>query len=122
MPARRLCSLLAGRGLFVLDSVTQPASRLEREARAAGLISTSRSVFLDTRREVAAISAALDAAARKARAQGFAVAIGHPYPETLQALRRWQDKAGVAVVPLRRLIWHLAQKANISPISESRGF
>lgn len=119
---RRLCSLLAGRGLFVLDSVTQPASRLEREARAAGLISTSRSVFLDTRREVAAISAALDAAARKARAQGFAVAIGHPYPETLQALRRWQDKAGVAVVPLRRLIWHLAQKANISPISESRGF
>lgn len=117
----RLCSLLAGRGLFVLDSLTQADSFLEREARAAGLVSASRAVFLDTVRDVAAISAALDAAARKAREKGFAVAVGHPYPETLRALRRWQDTAGVAVVPLRRLIWHLAQQDCLPPVSASSG-
>ena len=69
----------------------------------------ARAVFLDTRRDVSAVLAALDAAAAKARSAGFAVAIGHPYAETLSALRRWQDKAGVAVVPLRRLVWYLAQ-------------
>lgn len=111
----RLCALLSGRGVFVLDSVTQAHSSLEREARAAGLISASRDVFLDTRRDAAAISAALDAAARAARKNGFAVAVGHPYPETLRALRAWQDTAGVAVVPLRRLIWHLAQKNLLEP-------
>ena len=39
----------------------------------------------------------------------MAVVIGHPYPETLRALRDWQDKDGVAVVPLRRVLWKLAQ-------------
>ena len=48
-------------------------------------------------------------AAARARAHGMAVAIGHPYPETLRALSDWQDKEGVAVVPLRRIIWKLAQ-------------
>ena len=38
------------------------------------------------------------------------MAIGHPYAETLRALRQWQDKEGVAVVPLRRIIWKLAQE------------
>lgn len=104
----RLCAFLSGRGLFVLDSVTRPSSQLARQARAAGLVSASRSVFLDTRRETAAVLAALDKAAARARVQGYAVGIGHPYAETLRALRRWQDKAGVAVVPARRLIWHLA--------------
>ncbi|WP_165174801.1 divergent polysaccharide deacetylase family protein [Desulfovibrio sp. ZJ369] len=117
----RLCSLLPDRGLFVLDSLTQAGSALEREARAAGLISASRALFLDTRRDVAAISAALDAAARTAREKGFAVAVGHPYPETLRALRCWQDTAGVAVVPLRRLIWHLAQQACLSPAGAGSG-
>ncbi|MGE9985790.1 divergent polysaccharide deacetylase family protein [Desulfovibrio sp. SGI.169] len=108
--SRRLCAQLAGRGLAVLDSLTQPHSRLAEEARAAGLVSLSRTVFLDTRRKTSAILAALDAAAARARSGGFAVAIGHPYPETFSALRRWQDKTGVAVIPLRRLLWHLAQR------------
>ncbi|WP_417292240.1 divergent polysaccharide deacetylase family protein [Desulfovibrio porci] len=108
--SRLLCAQLAGRGFVVLDSLTQPHSRLAEAARAAGLVSVSRAVFLDTRRESSAVLAALDAAAARARSAGFAVAIGHPYPETLSALRRWQDKAATPVVPLRRLVWHLAQR------------
>ena len=51
----------------------------------------------------------VSSAAARARAKGMAVAIGHPYPETLRALRQWQDREGAAVVPLRRIIWKLAQ-------------
>lgn len=108
--SRQLCAQLAGRGFAVLDSLTSPHSRLAEAARAAGLVSVTRAVFLDTQRKTDAILAALDAAAARARSGGFAVAIGHPYPETLSALRRWRDKAGTAVIPLRRLIWHLAQR------------
>ncbi|WP_300908466.1 divergent polysaccharide deacetylase family protein [uncultured Desulfovibrio sp.] len=108
--SRQLCAQLAGRGFAVLDSLTSPHSRLAEAARAAGLVSMIRAVFLDTNRRTDAILAALDAAAARARSGGFAVAIGHPYPETLSALRRWRDKAGTAVIPLRRLIWHLAQR------------
>ena len=106
---RTLCSMLGGRGLAVLDSVTRPDPQLALAAREAGLVGLARDVFLDTRRDTAAILSALDAAAARARAQGMAVAIGHPYPETLRALRDWQDKDGVAVVPLRRVLWKLAQ-------------
>lgn len=107
---RRLCAWLDGMGFFVLDSLTTPDSQLGVQARSLGMASAVRDVFLDTRRQTPAILSALDQAAAKARARGYAVAIGHPYEETLRALRTWQDKAGVALVPLRRLVWHLAQE------------
>lgn len=107
---RLLCAWLEGMGLFVLDSLTTPDSHLGPQARTLGMVSATRDVFLDTRRQTPAILEALDHAAAKARAKGYAVAIGHPYDETLRALRTWQDKAQVALVPLRRLVWHLAQK------------
>ena len=106
---RTLAGMLVGHGLAVLDSVTRPDPQLALAAKEAGLVGLARDVFLDTRRDTAAILSALDAAAARARAQGMAVAIGHPYPETLRALRDWQDKDGVAVVPLRRVLWKLAQ-------------
>ncbi len=104
-----LSGMLGGRGMAVLDSVTRPDPQLAVAAREAGLVALARDVFLDTRRDTAAILTALDTAAARARAHGTAVAIGHPYPETLRALRHWQDKDGAAVVPLRRILWKLAQ-------------
>lgn len=106
---RTLVGMLNGHGLAVLDSVTRPEPQLVLAAREAGLVALARDIFLDTRRDTAAILAALDAAAARARAKGMAVAIGHPYPETLSALRQWEDREGAAVVPLRRIIWKLAQ-------------
>ncbi|MFT4301755.1 MAG: divergent polysaccharide deacetylase family protein [Desulfovibrio sp.] len=107
---RLLCAWLEGMGFFVLDSLTTPDSQLGPQARTLGMVSATRDVFLDTRKDTSAILEALDHAAAKARSKGYAVAIGHPYDETLRALRTWQDKAQVALVPLRRLVWHLAQK------------
>ena len=106
---RTLAGMLMGHGLAVLDSVTRPDPQLALAAKEAGLVGLARDVFLDTRRDTAASLVALDAAAARARAKGMAVAIGHPYPETLRALRQWQDREGAAVVPLRRIIWKLAQ-------------
>ena len=106
---RTLAGMLVGHGLAVLDSVTRPDPQLALAAKEAGLVGLARDVFLDTRRDTAASLVALDAAAARARAKGMAVAIGHPYPETLRALRQWQDREGAAVVPLRRIIWKLAQ-------------
>ena len=105
---RVVCARLAGTGFFLLDSLTSPASLLAQEARAQGLVSASRDVFLDTHRQTPAILKALDQAASRARSRGYAIAIGHPYAETLSALRAWQNKEGVVLVPLRRLIWSLA--------------
>ncbi|CAK7030354.1 MAG: hypothetical protein DESF_01272 [Desulfovibrio sp.] len=105
---RIVCAHIAGTGLFLLDSVTTPDSHLAQEGRAQRIVSAERAVFLDTNRQPAAILKALDQAAALARTRGYAIAIGHPYAETLSALRTWQNREGVALVPLRRLIWSLA--------------
>ena len=107
---RRLCAWLEGMGFFLLDSLTTADSQLGAQARALGMVNAVRDVFLDTRRQTPDILSALDQAAAKARSRGYAVAIGHPYEETLRALRTWQDKEQVALVPLRRLVWRLAQE------------
>lgn len=114
LPAcRQLCSLLRGQGLFVLDSMTQKHSLLCAEALTQGLVSAQRTVFLDNVRRVPDIVAALDQAARLAMQRGIAIAICHPHEETRAALKVWQNRAGVAVITLRRLVWHLATGASL---------
>ena len=108
---RVLCAMLRGRGLTVIDSATRPEPQLALAASEAGMTAVTRDVFLDTQRDEASVLKALDTAAARARTHGYALAIGHPHPETLSALRQWQDREGAAVVPLRRLIWKLAQEA-----------
>jgi polysaccharide deacetylase 2 family uncharacterized protein YibQ len=97
-------AVLRERGLFFLDSMTSPASRGDEMARAVGIPFIRRDVFLDNDRNVRAILAQLDKAERAAAKNGQAVAIGHPYPETLEALTRWSRRPGrVQVVPLTAL-------------------
>ncbi len=76
-------------------------------ARAAGLPTVRRAVFLDTVPDKAGILAQLDKAAQYARTHGQAIAIGHPLPATIAALREWSRvrSGSVPVVPLRQLVW-----------------
>ncbi len=101
------CQSLSQTGLFVLDSVTHPASVLYDVARAAGLPAVRRAVFLDTIPDKASILVQLDKAAQYARTHGQAIAIGHPLPATIAALREWSHarNRSVPVVPLRQLVW-----------------
>jgi polysaccharide deacetylase 2 family uncharacterized protein YibQ len=83
---------LRARGLFFLDSLTAQGSTAVGLARDMGLPVYRRSVFLDNVRDVRAITRQMEKAARAAAATGQAVAIGHPYPETLAALRQWAQR------------------------------
>ncbi len=100
---RRLCGILAGSGLFVLDSVTHPASVLYEEARKAGMAAARRTIFLDAEPGGAFALTQLRAAEKSALQGKKVVAIGHPRKETLAALREWNARrnAGLHLLSLR---------------------
>ena len=80
------------RKMFVLDSLTHPRSRIPHEAGKLGVPYLRRDIFLDVVRGENAIVRQLRKAEQVALVQGYAVAIGHPFPETLAALRRWSKE------------------------------
>ena len=96
---------LRARHLFFFDSRTGSHSRAETEARAVGVMTAGRDIFLDDDQSQAAIAAQLERLAREARRNGVAIAIGHPHDVTLKLLAAWlaQDH-GVEVVPLDEAI------------------
>jgi hypothetical protein len=93
--------VLKARGLFFFDSRTTPASRGEAAARAAGVRSVGRDIFLDDDQSEAAVRHQLDLLVTTAKRQGVAVAIGHPHAVTLRILAAWlKQDHGVKLVPL----------------------
>jgi polysaccharide deacetylase 2 family uncharacterized protein YibQ len=86
-PMQWLMNILLGRKNWMfLDSRTTAESVAEATARHVGLRTTFRDVFLDNEVNVTAIRARFRELLDKARRHGSAVAIGHPYPLTLQVL------------------------------------
>ncbi len=80
--------VLAKRGdLFFIDSRTSSSSVGEQTAQAAGVPTAARDVFLDNQESVAYTEAQLREAAAIAQRTGSAIAIGHPRPTTLAAVR-----------------------------------
>jgi len=78
---------LARRGnLFFVDSRTTSASVALQQARENGVSSTTRDIFLDHTKSVDMINQQLDALIAKAKRKGYAMAIGHPYRETMEVL------------------------------------
>jgi polysaccharide deacetylase 2 family uncharacterized protein YibQ len=75
-------------GLFFIDSYTTHESVALKAAAEAGVAATRRDVFLDHDRSVAAVAQEIERLKSVARRKGHAVAIGHPFPETLQVLER----------------------------------
>lgn len=96
---------LRERDLFVLDSWTHSKSVFFAEAKKAGFTAYKRSVFIDVVQDVPSIVHQLEKAERIALTTGQAIAIGHPLPETLAALRQWEARRNpaVSVVPVRSL-------------------
>lgn len=73
-------------GLYFVDSRTSGLSVAYRAARRAGVPAAERNVFLDTFRGEASVRAALEELVVRALRNERALAIGHPYPETLAVL------------------------------------
>ncbi|MGA8796723.1 MAG: divergent polysaccharide deacetylase family protein [Candidatus Cybelea sp.] len=84
---RAVIGVLAQHGLFFIDSRTNVASVGEATARAMGVPTAARDVFLDNRADEAYSEAQLSQAAEIAQRTGSAIAIGHPRPTTLAAVR-----------------------------------
>lgn len=94
-------------GLYFVDSRTSASSVAYRAARHHGVPSTERNVFLDSLRSEGAIREAFDELVTRALRDERALAIGHPYPETLKVLREELPKLaryGIRLVAPSELI------------------
>ena len=98
---------LAAHHLFFFDSRTTAETQIVAVAHAFGVASAGRDVFLDDEQTADAVGAQLMELEARARAQGIAIAIGHPHSVTLAALSVWTAHAGAhgfILVPLSEAI------------------
>ena len=92
---------LRARHIFFLDSRTGPDSQVEAVARAVGVMTAGRDVFLDDDLSPAAVSRQLEILAATARRKGVAIAIAHPHDVTLKLVAKWlAEDHGVTLVRL----------------------
>jgi polysaccharide deacetylase 2 family uncharacterized protein YibQ len=102
-----IIGILADRGVFFLDSRTSPQTQVVATARAFGVASAGRDVFLDDADSPEAIDRQLHQAETVADQQGVVIAIGHPRTNTLDALWRWSGEIasrGYTLIPVRDAI------------------
>lgn len=95
------------RGLLILDSQTSQKSLFAMMATDRNIPNETRDIFLDNEQDVTYILAQLAKLEDLARYRGNAIAIGHPYAQTIEALSLWLptlEGKGIALVPLSHLI------------------
>jgi hypothetical protein len=104
--------------LYFVDSFTTKTSVVQKIALENWVPNVRRNVFLDSDRDPAKIRMHFRRLIKMARKNGTAVAIGHPYPETIAILEEELPKladAGIELLPVsellhrndtRTVIWH----------------
>ena len=98
---------LRSRGLLYLDGKQTAASIALRSAEAVGVPAAQADLILDLELGRAAVLKQLKLAESLARANGSVIAIGRPYPVTLDRIRIWMrslSESGFAVTPLSGII------------------
>tara|TARA_R110002096_G_scaffold416576_2_gene619215 strand:+ start:27282 stop:28415 length:1134 start_codon:yes stop_codon:yes gene_type:complete len=103
----RLLDVVKDRGLLVLDSKTTSKSKLETLALQKNIPVTNRDVFLDNEQDLNYILGQLAELERVAKKQGSALAIGHPYTQTVAALKLWIPTLaakGITIVPISQTV------------------
>lgn len=104
---RSVLAVMREHGLFFIDSRTTAHSVVKREAERAGVPTSVRDVFLDNVADVEAIRVEISRLIKRAKQNGTAVGICHPYPETITALRLEQEQlqdASIELVFASRLV------------------
>lgn len=99
--------VMAARGLYFIDSKTTGHSQVEKYSKLHQVKSRSRDVFLDNDKSYKAIDKQFKLLISIAKQHGSAIAIGHPYPETYQYLRKnlqRLQREGVQLVPASHLL------------------
>ena len=98
------------RGLYFIDSLTSNHSVALQQARKIGIPSLKRDVFLDNELDTASLQEQFDVAVSIAKKRGYAVLIGHPYPETLAFLNKAIPTLSTHNIKLQRLDQFFAER------------
>ena len=118
--------------LFFVDSRTTSATVALQVAMENDVPSLKRDVFLDNDPQPEAIRARFHELLQRARRDGTALAIGHPYPGTLQVLEQMLPglaQQGVRLVPVADLIrirqgekpqWHVSSYPSPKAVKNSK--
>jgi len=103
---RLVLEVLKKRRLFFIDSYTTARSTGMDQARALGVPTARRHVFLDNVHEQEKICRQLEELVALAEKKGWAIGIGHPNQATLTALTGCRDRlrARVRIVPVHELV------------------
>lgn len=99
--------VVKSRTLFFVDSLTTPRSAGYATANRLGILALQRNIFIDNCLTIQSILLQLARLQRRALQTGRAVAIGHPFPETVAALQifdRKMRKDGVHFVSISDLL------------------
>ena len=105
------------RGLYFIDSLTNPLSVAESEAQQAGIPTDRRDVFLDNDRSLDGLFQQFQRAMDIAERKGSAILIGHPYPETLDFLEVvLPELIASDEVIITRADQHLQEEAWLNPV------
>lgn len=112
-PMGWLMQEIAKQHLFFIDSLTSADSIAFSSALKHGIATAKRDVFLDNTREEKAIEKQLLKAIALAKRQGYAIAIGHPYPSTIKVLESYAGRFidyGVLITPASAIALNIKQQ------------
>ncbi len=104
---RQVMEFAGEKGLMFIDSRTTAGSVALSTAREMNIPSVERDIFLDNDRNEEAIFSRATEVLDLAQARGWAIGIGHPYPETARAIKRASLEAetrGVLIVPIEEIV------------------
>lgn len=104
---RMVFQILKKRGKFFVDNLTTNKTVTKKIAGDVGLQYLFRDVFVDNDLNRSSILQQLGKAEIIARKKGLAIAVGHPHPETISALRDWIPEAkagGITFVRISELL------------------
>ncbi len=104
---RTVLEVLQSEKLFYLDSLTTANSAVPTAATGLDIPIIKRQIFLDHYQTAEKINSALKKLVLTAKRNGKAIAIGHPHPETVQALITWLPtlkEQGLTLVPISLFI------------------
>jgi polysaccharide deacetylase 2 family uncharacterized protein YibQ len=104
---RPILTALAERGLLYLDDKSSNESVAPQLAQQVGLPRAINDRFIDTEATRVLIDASLASVVSDAKAKGAAVALGRPYPVTLQRIAAWLPalaERGVALAPISAVV------------------
>jgi len=113
---------LQERDLYFVDSRTSHETIAANTAEDYGVPNLSRQVFLDNERNTAAIEDKIRELLHLVDTKGMAVAIGHPYPETIRQLKEMLpqlDAKGIKLAYVSELIQPKPSNYSLTSIPES---